>query len=192
MVIKCCHVRLPTELNIMGHHLYGKINNSFLHVHLSETTFSLLISYSLQCSRSEGSLVPHSHSPALSLVFLTFNKTPPSSPYRQVGLHQFSGAQTFSYIPCPDPMLQQNEVWGPWEKLGWATHPPCITMLCTEARQLKVLCFFILSWNCLHRGKGELTGWSTNSSYNNLVVSRPSKTQYSHSAFSFGYLTLKM
>lgn len=41
-------MQLPTELNILGHHLYGKINNSFSRVHSSEATFSLLISYFLQ------------------------------------------------------------------------------------------------------------------------------------------------
>lgn len=39
--------------------------------------------------------------------------------------------------------------------------------------------------------QGDLTGWSTDSSYNNLVVSRPSKSQYSQLVFSLVILPQK-
>lgn len=90
-------MQLPTELNILGHHLYGKINNSFSRVHSSETTFSLLISYFLQYSSSEGSLVPHNHTSALSLVFLTFDETP--APTGRLGLISFLESKLFNTFP---------------------------------------------------------------------------------------------
>lgn len=138
----------------MGHHLYPKINNSLSHVHSSAITFYLLISYSLQCSSSEGSLVPHSHTSAPALAFLPFDETPSSRPYRQVGLHQsFLESRLFHTFSVQTQCCSKRGLRAlGGAGVGHISTPS--TKLCTEARQLKVLHFLTLPWNCLHRGRG--------------------------------------
>lgn len=148
----------PTELNVMGHHLYEKINNRLSHVHSSAIICSLLISYSLQCSSSERSLVPHSHTSALAFLGLWQNS--PSSPTRQAGLHRsFLESTLFRTFPVETQHCSKTSFEGSGGSRGHTSTPQSNAVRRGKAAKSPV--FLYTALELPPQRQGELTSWST-------------------------------